>query len=82
MIEASQLSVMKTFINGVAKKQNKKLPLLLEKHSDEATKSDLVKLPKTITRVLSSLDKAPSEGLIFCYNRFGHVDYDEIEVRL
>lgn len=49
VIEPSQLSVMKTFVNGVAEKQDKKLPLLLEKHSDEAIRGDLVKLQKTIT---------------------------------
>ncbi len=44
-----ELSALKQVVNGIAEKQEKKLPLLIEKHGDETIRNDLFKVEKTIT---------------------------------
>ena len=49
VMEVKELSALKQVVNGIAKKQEKALPLLIEKHGDEAIRNDLFKVEKTIT---------------------------------
>ncbi len=48
VMEAKELSALKQVVNGIAKNQEKTLPLLIEKHGDEAIRNDLLKVEKTI----------------------------------
>ena len=48
VMEVKELSALKQVVNGIAEKQEKKLPLLIEKHGDETIRNDLFKVEKTI----------------------------------
>ena len=48
VMEVKELSALKQVVNDIAKKQEKTLPLLIEKHGDEAIRNDLLKVEKTI----------------------------------